>query len=111
MTKKDLEEMQKMMILTFNNGFEQVVVPRLEDMEERLEAKMDESEKRIKDEFRDEFKKGQQSLSNRLETVERKMDHMDLKMDNLDSKMDQVITENNTDGKRLDKLERVIRAN
>ncbi len=89
MTKKDLEEIRKMMILTFNDGFEQVVVPRLEEIEERIES--------VNRDLKAEFKKGQQSLSNRFEEMERKMDL--------------IVKSDIEQNKRLDRVERIVKAN
>ncbi len=93
MTKKDLVQMQKMMILTFNDGFEQVVVPRLEEMEERFDKKLGKMGK----ELREEFKRGQQNLSNTLEEVVRKVDG--------------IAEGQKDDRRRLEKVERIVKAN
>jgi len=93
MTKNDKEELQKMMILTFNQGFEELVIPRIEDMEERFDKKLNKMGK----ELREEFKKGQQSLSRDIEEI--------------DIKVDQIIKENKDHGMRLEKVERIAKTN
>ncbi len=97
MTEENMKQLQKMMVLTFNDGFAQVVMPRLEQMHEEAENKIKESENRIKKELREEFKKGQQSLARTLEAVVRKLD--------------EIIPEHKDYGKRLDNLERIVKAN
>lgn len=104
MTKKDLSEIQKMMILTFNDGFEQVVVPKLEEMKEEIGGKIKESEERVKKELREEFKAGQQSLSDRFEEVE-----VDVR--EINRKMDRIMDNDSEQNKRLDKVERIVKAN
>lgn len=89
-----MEELSKMMVQTFNDGCEQVIFPRLEIMQEEIEVKIEESERRIKKELREEFRTGQQSLANSLEEVSRKLDYVA-----------------KDHGKRLDKVERIIKAN
>jgi len=93
MDKKFLEEMQKMMVQVFNDGYEQLIMPRIDELEEKFEKKLDKMGK----ELREEFKKGQQSLSNRFEEVERKMDL--------------IVKSDVEQNKRLDRIERVVKAN
>lgn len=103
MNKKFLEDMQKMMIQVFNDGYEQLIMPRFEEMEERFD-KQDKSLKKVKQELKQEFKAGQQSLSSRLEVVERKVDK-------IDKKLDQVIINDKDQNHRIKEVERIVKAN
>jgi len=108
MTQDEINQLKKMFVQVFNDGCEQVIFPRLQNMQEEIEEKLGgkivDSEKRIKKELREEFKSGQQSLSNRLEEVE-------VGTGQLNKKMDQVVKENKDYGKRLDKVEIIVKAN
>ena len=95
MTKKEMEELTKMMMRMFNDGVEAVILPEFGKIDERFE-KVEENMKKLKTELIESFKAGQQSLSTTIEEVSRKVDE---------------ISETKGYGKRLDKLERIVKAN
>jgi len=105
----------------FNDGYQQLIMPRFEELEEKI----DQSKKEVKRELTETFKAGQQSLSNRLEVVERKVDQVESKLgeverkvDKMDKKIDQVVASDKDQDyqikeqrKRLDKVEIIVKAN
>lgn len=76
MDKSSTKQIKEIMMQVFNEGSEEVLFPRLDNMQEEIEVRIKESEKRIKKELSKEFKAGQRSLNERLEVVERDMDKM-----------------------------------
>lgn len=90
-----LGQMREMMVGVFNEGCEKVIFPRMDNMQDELEEKITQSEIRIKKELREEFYKGQQSLSNTLEEVI--------------VKLDKVVENQKAESRRIDKLERVVK--
>lgn len=107
MTKEEMEQLQKMMILTFNDGFDKVVVPRLDEMEEGFEERLEKTVKKL----REEFKKGQVSLSNGFEDLSNGFEEMKQDMKSMDRKMDEIVKKDVEQDKRLDKIEVIIKAN
>lgn len=95
-----MEELNKMMVHVFNDGYTQLIMPRFEELEEKIEK----SKEEVKIELTETFKKGQESLSNRLEEVE-----VDIR--EINKKMDKVVEKNEDYGKRLSKVERIVKAN
>src|SRR3989344_7990166 len=106
MTKEDLEQFKKVMIQVFNDGCEQVLFERFEELEEKIK----ESEESVKNELREEFKRGQKSLSNRLEEMEVDISGIKKDMSQMNQKMDQVVGKNEDYGRRLDKVEIIAKA-
>ncbi len=91
------------MMEVVGEGLEEVVLPEFGKIDERFQ-RMEGSMKRMKEELIEMFQRGQKSLSNRLEEVE-------VGMGELNKKMDQIVKENKDYGRRLDKVERVVKAN
>lgn len=88
-SKEFLSEMRRVMVEVFNEGCEQVLFPRFEELEQKIDG--------TKKELREEFKKGQQSLSRTLEEVSRNVD--------------QTAKEDRDYRKRLEKVEGIVKAN
>lgn len=103
MTQKDFDKMENMMMKVVGDGLEAVVFPKFDKIDERFE-KMEQSMKRMKEELIEMFKRGQKSLSNRLEEVE-----VDVR--EINKKIDKVVEKDKDYGKRLDKVERIVKAN
>lgn len=117
MTKKNMEETRKMMMEVVGEGLEEVVLPEFGKIDERFQ-RMDGNMKKMKEELIEMFQRGQKSLSNRLEEMEVDMSEMrgkiagvESNLEGMNGKMDQIVENNKDYGKRLDKVERIVKAN
>ncbi len=110
MTKKEMEEFTRIVMKVVGDGFEAVVFPEFSKIDKRFEGidkrfeKMEQNMEKMRKELLEAFRNGQQSLSNRFEEVE-----VDVK--EIKRKVEKNAEKDFEQERRLDKIERIVKAN